>query len=116
MHLLQQQTIINPFSLYERPSGNLAVRIFFFRNFVSYQSSILQGKHVDRLITVCYLPLNLMVLTLLIPLHNSGHSVTRVLSGFIVFALSMLIVPIVRLSNSFDASALNTCARSILLI
>ena len=71
---------------------------------------------MDRLITVCYLPLNLMVLTLLIPLHNSGHSVKRVLSGFIVFALSMLIVPVVRLSDYFDASGLNTCVRSILLI
>jgi len=58
---------------------------------------------VDRLITVCYLPLNLLVLTLLIPLHNSGHSLKRILSGFVVFALSMLIVPLVGLSDLFES-------------
>eukprot|EP00890_Picochlorum_soloecismus_P002005 jgi/Picsp_1/2805/NSC_01031-R1_equilibrative nucleoside transporter len=63
-----------------------------------YYQSVFPGKHVDRLITVCYLPLNLMVLALLIPLHNSGHSVKRVLFGFIVFALSMLIVPLMDMS------------------
>lgn len=58
---------------------------------------------MDRLITVCYLPLNLLVLTLLIPLHNSGHSLKRILSGFVVFALSMLIVPLVGLSDLFES-------------
>lgn len=55
----------------------------------------MQGQHVDRLITVSYLPLNLIVLALFVSYHNAGHAGIRILGGFCAFALAMLLMPTV---------------------
>ena len=55
----------------------------------------MQGQHADRLFTVAYLPVQLMVLAAMI--HYDTHLPTRprIIAGFISFAGIMLFVPLV---------------------
>ena len=58
-------------------------------------SMMMQGYHVDRLVTISYLPLNFLVLALFVSFHNARHANIRILSGFVIFSLAMILVPTV---------------------
>ena len=55
-----------------------------------------QGKHVDRLMTVCYLPANLLTLGVIIWARLLARPKLRVVGGMLGFALAMLLVALVR--------------------
>jgi len=63
---------------------------------------VAQGVHVDRLITVCYLPFNLIVLALLIHYHGVISARLRVVAGFAVFTLAAAAMPLL---DSFPAGS-----------
>ena len=55
-----------------------------------------QGKHVDRLFTIVYLPTNLAVLAAMIHWHANIRPKLRIVGGLSGFTLAMLGVPLVR--------------------
>eukprot|EP00889_Picochlorum_renovo_P000814 jgi/Picre1/27844/NNA_000808.t1 len=61
------------------------------------------GKHVDRLITVLYLPLNLIALSLFVLCHDARYARLRIVVGFTVFSIAMLLVPLL---DSLDVQSL----------
>lgn len=62
-----------------------------------YYSKQFPGKHVDRLITVSYLPINLAVLGLLLSRDSqreSSWSYLRIMIGFCMYSVTMFLVPL----------------------
>lgn len=62
-----------------------------------YYSKEFPGRHVDRLITISYLPVNLLVLGLLLsckPRSQITRSNARILGGFCVYSFTMLLIPV----------------------
>lgn len=62
-----------------------------------YYAKEFPGKHVDRLITVCYLPVNLLVLAILMfcdSRHENRWTRTRIFFGFCIYSISMFLVPL----------------------
>lgn len=58
----------------------------------------MQGQHTDRLITVCYLPVTLVMLLVMIHYNHRTNIALRVSGGMAGFCLSMTAVPLVSLS------------------
>lgn len=56
----------------------------------------MQGKHTDRLMTISYLPVNLVVIAALVRWHAHVHTRLRILSGLAGFTLAVSAVPLVR--------------------
>ena len=54
------------------------------------------GRHADRLMTVAYLPVQLVVLAVMIRYDVHLPTRPRIIAGFGVFAAIMLVVPLVR--------------------
>ena len=61
----------------------------------------MQGRHTDRLITVCYLPVTLVMLLVMIHYNHRTNIALRISGGMAGFCLSMIAVPLV--STSFPA-------------
>ena len=57
----------------------------------------LQGRHTDRLITVCYLPVTLVMLLVMIHYNHHTNLKVRVLLGMAGFVCAMVAVPLVSL-------------------
>ena len=57
-----------------------------------------QGRHTDRLITVCYLPVTLAMLLLMIHYNDRTNIALSVIGGMAGFCVSMIAVPVVSLS------------------
>lgn len=55
-----------------------------------------QGRHTDRLITVCYLPVTLVMLLVMIHYNHHTNLKVRVLMGMAGFVCAMIAVPLVR--------------------
>ena len=55
----------------------------------------LQGQHTDRLITVCYLPVTLAMLLLMIHYNDRTNIALRIVGGMAGFCISMIAVPVV---------------------
>lgn len=62
-----------------------------------------QGRHTDRLITVCYLPVTLAMLLLMIHYNDRTNIALRIVGGMAGFCVSMIAVPVV--SKSFLQAA-----------
>lgn len=60
----------------------------------------MQGRHADRLITVCYLPTTLVMLLVMIHYNHRTNIALRISGGMAGFCLSMIAVPLVSLSFS----------------
>jgi equilibrative nucleoside transporter 1/2/3 len=60
-----------------------------------YFEAVFPGRHMDRLFTVAYLPVCLLMLGLLIK-FNSMPGRPRILFSFAGFVLIMLAIPLVR--------------------
>ena len=60
----------------------------------------LQGRHADRLFTVCYLPVNLAVLLLVVRHHTRVRPLLRIVGGFVGFTLAVSAVPLVSLGGT----------------
>lgn len=58
----------------------------------------MQGRHTDRLITVCYLPVTLVMLLVMIHYNHRTNIALRISGGMAGFCLSMIAVPLVSLS------------------
>ena len=56
----------------------------------------LQGRHVDRLMTISYLPVNLVVIAAMVHFHLRVRPRLRILGGLLGFTLSISAVPLVR--------------------
>lgn len=56
-----------------------------------------QGKHTDRLLTVSYLPVNLVVIAAMVRWHARVRPRLRILGGLAGFTLAISAVPLVRL-------------------
>ena len=59
---------------------------------------MLQGRHTDRLITVCYLPVTLVMLLVMIHYNNRTNIALRIVGGMAGFCISMIAVPVVSFS------------------
>ena len=55
----------------------------------------LQGQHTDRLLTICYLPVNLAVIAALVHWHDALRPRLRILGGLLGFTLAMSLIPLV---------------------
>lgn len=55
------------------------------------------GYHVDRLLTVCYLPVNFLVLLAFIYAHDRVQQRLRIVAGFIVFTVAVSLTPVIDL-------------------
>lgn len=60
----------------------------------------MQGKHTDRLLTVSYLPINLVVIAAMVRWHASVRPRLRILGGLGGFTLAISAVPLVRPSRT----------------
>lgn len=60
----------------------------------------MQGRHTDRLITVCYLPVTLVMLLVMIHFNHHTNLTLRILLGMAGFCCSMIAVPVVSLSQA----------------
>ena len=65
----------------------------------------MQGRHTDRLITVCYLPVTLVMLLVMIHYNHRTNIALRISGGMAGFCVSMIAVPLV--SMSFPACRSN---------
>lgn len=59
----------------------------------------LQGRHTDRLITVCYLPVTLMMMLVMIHYNHRTNIALRIVGGMAGFCISMIAVPVVSLPD-----------------
>jgi hypothetical protein len=59
-------------------------------------SSPIQGKHTDRLLTVCYLPVNLVVIAAMVHWNGRVRPRLRVIAGLLGFTFALLAVTLVR--------------------
>lgn len=55
-----------------------------------------RGRHADRLFTICYLPINLLVLLAIVRHHSHVRPVLRIVGGFVGFTVAVSAVPLVR--------------------
>ncbi|GAB4815688.1 hypothetical protein N2152v2_002734 [Parachlorella kessleri] len=62
------------------------------------------GRHADRLFTVCYLPVNLLVLLLVVRHHTRVRPLLRIVGGFVGFTLAVSAVPLLDLAGPADAT------------
>lgn len=72
----------------------------------------LQGKHADRLFTICYLPTQLAVLALLMLGKDQSRMRLRIVAGLGGFCLIMFSIPLVSRHPLNKASASVTIQRS----
>jgi equilibrative nucleoside transporter 1/2/3 len=56
-----------------------------------------QGYHVDRLLTICYLPVNFLVLLAFIYAHDRVQQKLRIVAGFVSFTVAVLLTPVMDL-------------------
>lgn len=71
----------------------------------SAERCCMQGRHTDRLITVCYLPVTLVMLLVMIHYNHRTNIALRISGGMAGFCLSMIAVPLV--SRSFLTGGFN---------
>ena len=74
-----------------------------------YYSEEFTGKHVDRLITIAYLPVNLVILGLQLSCASQRRlprSNVRIVSAFCVYSFTMLLVPVMDLLGILSLSSL----------
>lgn len=64
-----------------------------------------QGKHTDRLLTVSYLPVNLIVIAAMVRWHAHVRPRLRILGGLAGFTLAISAVPLVRLCKGWCSIA-----------
>lgn len=60
--------------------------------------------HVDRFITIAYLPINLIVIALFVHYHHTTLSNKRIIVGFLSFTFAMLLMPLLDLLASQASS------------
>ncbi|DBB06968.1 TPA: hypothetical protein ACH3X3_009618 [Trebouxia sp. C0006] len=68
------------------------------------------GQHTDRLITVCYLPVTLAMLLLMIHYNDRTNIALRIVGGMAGFCISMIAVPVL------DAFASHQSPLSVILL
>lgn len=74
-----------------------------------YYSEEFPGKHVDRLLTIAYLPVNLLVLGFTLSCdfrRQLPRNDVRVIAGFFVYSVTMLFVPVMDVLGVLSISAL----------
>ena len=54
-----------------------------------------QGSHPDRLFSICYLPVNLLTMVLLVYFIDRVNMHARIVGGLLIFFISVLAMPIV---------------------
>ena len=69
-----------------------------------------QGRHTDRLITVCYLPITLVMLLVMIHYNHCTNIALRISGGMAGFCLSMIAVPLVSMSSYYAQGTCSACA------
>jgi equilibrative nucleoside transporter 1/2/3 len=73
---------------------------------------VTQGKHTDRLLTVCYLPTNLIVIAAMVHWHGRIRTRLRITAGLLGFTLALVGVVWVRPG---PAQPLDSCADTLLV-
>ena len=71
----------------------------------------LQGKHTDRLATISYLPVNLVVIAAMVRCHAVVRPRLRIMSGLLGYTLAISAVPLVSPSCRFPAGSRAAAAR-----
>lgn len=61
-----------------------------------------QGRHADRLFSICYLPVQLLVLASMMYDESRWPTRPRILLGLAGFCVAMIIVPAVRALSGFS--------------
>lgn len=60
-----------------------------------YYNERFPATHVDRLVTVTYLPINFIVLAFLVRHHVHVRPKLRIIGGFVIFSVAVLAMPLV---------------------
>ncbi|KAL4434383.1 hypothetical protein ABPG75_000824 [Micractinium tetrahymenae] len=64
----------------------------------NYWEARYPGKHTDRLLTVAYLPINLVVIAAMVHWHARMRPVLRIVTGLVGFTLAIAAVPLLDLA------------------